>query len=127
MLDHSCQSGRHPLADRGADLYETPACAMEALLRVEQLPHWLWEPSAGRGAIVNVLRDRGHAVIASDLVDYGFPLHFVADFLTTMKVPTGTEAILTNPPFKIIGPFIAHAPGPVSTRDHACASRFSSS
>jgi hypothetical protein len=109
MLDHSFQSGRHPPADRGADLYETPGCAMEALLRVEQSPHWLWEPAAARGAVCNVLRDRGHAVIASDLVDYGFQLHFVPDFLATTKVPTGTEAILTNPPFKIIGPFIAHA------------------
>jgi hypothetical protein len=82
---------------------------MEALLRVERLPHWVWEPAAGRGAIVRVLRDRGHAVIASDLIDYGFPLHFVADFLTQKKAPVGTELILTNPPFKIIGPFIKHA------------------
>jgi hypothetical protein len=109
MLDHSCQSGSHPLADRGNDLYETPPSATEALRRVEQLPHWIWEPAAGRGAIVNILRDRGHAVIASDIIDYGFPLHFVADFLTTAKAPAGTELILTNPPFKIIGPFIAHA------------------
>jgi hypothetical protein len=25
MLDHSCQVQRHPLAERGLDLYETPA------------------------------------------------------------------------------------------------------
>ena len=82
-LSHAAQSGRHTNADRGADLYETPPVATEALLRVERLPHWLWEPAAGRGAIVNVLRDHGHATIASDIIDYGFPLHFVADFLKT--------------------------------------------
>jgi hypothetical protein len=109
MLNHAAQSGRHALADRGADLYETPRCAVEALLRAEQLPHWIWEPAAGRGAIVNVLRDRGHAAIASDIVDYGFPLHFVGDFLAQAKVPVNVECILTNPPFQIIGEFVAHA------------------
>ena len=109
MLSHAAQSGQHCHLDRGADLYETPPCAVEALLRVEQLPHWIWEPAAGRGAIVDVLRDRGHAVIASDIHDYGFPLHFVADFLATTKVPAGTECILTNPPFQIITEFAAHA------------------
>jgi hypothetical protein len=108
MLDHAAQSGRHALSERGADLYETPACAVEALLRVEQLPHQIWEPAAGRGAIVNVLCGHGHAVIASDLFDYGFPLHFVADFLTA-QAPLGCDCILTNPPFQIIGEFVAHA------------------
>ena len=46
---------RHPLTDRGDDLYETPACAVEALLRTERLPHRLWEPACGRGSILKVL------------------------------------------------------------------------
>jgi hypothetical protein len=62
-------------------LYETPPEAVQALLRVERIPHCVWECCAGKGAIVRVLRDAGHAVIASDIIDYGFPLHFVADFL----------------------------------------------
>jgi hypothetical protein len=36
MLDHSCQVERHPHAERGLDLYETPNVAVEALLRVEK-------------------------------------------------------------------------------------------
>jgi hypothetical protein len=108
-LGHAAQSGQHRHVERGLDLYEAPACAVEALLRVEQLPHWLWEPCAGRGAIVNVLRDRGHAAIASDVCDYGFPLHFARDFLTVAKAPAGVECILTNPPFQIITEFVAHA------------------
>ena len=107
-LDHSCQVQRAPFAERGLDLYSTPPVAVEALLRVERLPHKLWEPAAGRGAIVNVLRDHGHAVIASDVFDYG-GLHFVDDFLATPKMPAGTEAIVTNPPFKVVEPFVAHA------------------
>jgi hypothetical protein len=107
-LDHSCQVQRHSYAERGLDLYQTPAVAVEALLRVEQLPHCIWEPAAGKGAIVHVLRDHGHAVIASDIYDYG-GLHFVRDFLGESKVPTGCEAIITNPPFQIAEPFVAHA------------------
>ncbi len=106
------QRQSHTYAERGADLYETPPGAVHALLRVEKLPHRVWEPAAGRGAIVQVLRAAGHAVIASDLVDYGFPLHFVGDFLAQKKAPAGCSCILTNPPFKLIGrkaPFVAHA------------------
>jgi hypothetical protein len=100
---------RAPLRDRGNDLYETPAVATEALLRVEQLPHRLWEPAAGRGAIVRVPRDAGHTVIASDLIDYEFPLHTVGDFLKTTATPAECEAILTNPPFRWAEAFVAHA------------------
>jgi hypothetical protein len=108
MLDHSCQVQRHTHAERGLDLYETPAVAVEALLKVERLPHCIWEPAAGRGAIARVLRDRGHAVIASDIHDYG-NLHFVGDFLAQERMPVGCEAIVTNPPFMIIEKFVARA------------------
>jgi hypothetical protein len=108
-LSAAANAGRHTLAERGLDLYETPSCATEALLRVERLPHWVWEPAAGRGAIVDVLRDHGHACVASDIVAYDFPLHFVRDFLTAAKTPAGVECILTNPPFQIITAFVAHA------------------
>jgi hypothetical protein len=108
-LPHAANAGMHPFAQRQRDLYETPACAVEALLRVERLPHRLWEPAAGRGAIANVLRDRGHAVIASDIVDYGFPLHFVADFLA-MKYPLAScSTIITNPPYRDADRFVRHA------------------
>jgi hypothetical protein len=109
MINHSAQPGQHPRADRGADLYCTPPEAVRALLHVEKLPHWIWEPAAGRGAIVNVLRDAGHAVVASDLHDYGAPMHFLGDFLAQSKPPPGVEMILTNPPFMIAERFIMHA------------------
>lgn len=108
MLDHSCQVQRHTYDERGFDLYETPAVAVEALLRVEQIPHRIWEPAAGRGAIVRVLRDHGHAVIASDIHNYG-NLHFVSDFLAQERLPAGCEAIVTNPPFRLAEEFVAHA------------------
>jgi hypothetical protein len=109
-LSHAAQSGRHHNADRGLDLYETPVAASEALLRVEQLPHGLWEPATGRNAITNVLRRAGHHVIASDIADYGSTsVNFYADFLTMPVMPSGCEAIVTNPPFQLIGKFARHA------------------
>jgi hypothetical protein len=107
-LDRVSLLGQHPHADRGLDLYETDRLAVEALLRTERIPHCIWEPAAGHGAIARVLRDHGHAVIASDIENHD-GLHFVADFLATTSMPAGTEAILTNPPFKIVETFIAHA------------------
>ena len=110
MLDHSCQVQRAPLSERKDDLYGTPPEATRALLQAEKLPHRLWEPCAGRGAIVDVLRAAGHEVLASDLVDYQQPTHFSRrDFLMERKAPDGCEAIVTNPPFKLAEEFVSHA------------------
>jgi hypothetical protein len=79
-------------------------------MQVESLPHRIWEPAAGRGAIVNVLRAAGHEVLASDLIDYGDPTHFARrDFLLEWKLPHTCEMILTNPPFKLADEFVEHA------------------
>lgn len=108
MLDHSCQVQRAPLSERGDDLYETPAVAVEALLRAEAVPHHLWEPACGPGAIVRVLRQNGHRVLATDLVDYGIGLSGV-DFLMETRLPDDIQAIVTNPPFKLAEEFVAKA------------------
>jgi hypothetical protein len=94
MLQHSAQSGRHPLVERGNDCYSTPAVAVDALLAIEELPHRIWECAAGHGNIARKLREVGHEVIASDIIHYTFPLNFEADFLRQPQAPTGTELIL---------------------------------
>src|SRR5262249_54656509 len=71
--------------------------------------HRIWEPAAGRGAIVDILRDRGHEVITSDIADYGFPLDFQRDFLEVTEAPAGCECIVTNPPFKLAEAFVARS------------------
>ena len=111
MLDHSCQVHHAPLSERDDDAYMTPPVATEALLRHVKLPHRLWEPACGDGSgILDVLRAHGHEVIGSDLVDYGRSDCFSRrDFLFERKVPDGCEGIVTNPPFKLAGQFIAHA------------------
>lgn len=110
MLDHSAQSGRAPLSDRGDDLYETPPEAVRALLAAEQVPARIWEPACGPGAIVKVLRASGREVIAGDLVDYGCPLSFKGiDFLMEYCAPYDLECIVTNPPYKLADQFVAKA------------------
>jgi hypothetical protein len=103
-------TGRALLSERGNDLYQTPPAAVHALLRVEALPKVIWEPACGPGAIVNVLRGAGYRVFASDLKNYGCrDSDGGVDFLMERSVPYGVEAIVTNPPFKIGGEFVAHA------------------
>lgn len=105
------QSRKAPLAERGDDLYETPPEAVRALLRVETIPERVWEPACGPGAIARVLRDAGHRVVATDLVDYASPDQDASgrDFLMERAAPAGVGCIVTNPPYKLAAQFIAHA------------------
>lgn len=101
-------NSRAPLAERGNDLYETPAEAVLALLAAEKLPHVIWEPACGRGAITRILRQAGKHVIATDLVDYHSPDQDTGgiDFLKALTGPPGVQAIVTNPPFKLGAAFV---------------------
>ena len=108
--NHAANHGTHRHEDRGPDNYSTPACAVQALLRVEQLPVKIWEPAAGYGSIVMALRAARHDVIASDLRDWNLPSCATGvDFLTVHRAPHGVECIVTNPPYKLAGQFVEHA------------------
>ena len=100
---------RSSLAERRDDLNETPACATEALLRVEPLPRTIWEPAAGRGAISRVLEAAGHFVHKADLVHYPSGDCCIVpgqDFL--METQPQARTIVTNPPYKLADEFIEH-------------------
>jgi hypothetical protein len=86
--------------------YPTPPEGTEALLRVEQFDGPIWEPACGDGAISRVLESAGYRVISTDLVDrdYGTPR---IDFL--MEIKSLAPNIVTNPPFKMVSPFIRQA------------------
>lgn len=102
-------ASRHKLADRGDDLYETPACATKTLLRVEHVPMFVWEPCAGRGAISDILRDYGRTVIASDLNAHSDAAPYIEthrDFL--METQPRASTIVTNPPYKLANEMIRH-------------------
>jgi hypothetical protein len=112
-LSHAANPGRHHLVERGADLYETPPEAVDALLKVETLPAGaIWECACGPGAIARVLRDAGHQVWSTDLVDYGSPDQDQSgiDFLMEHgSAPFYIGSILSNPPYKLADHFVRHA------------------
>lgn len=111
MASLNTGSAQHALKDRGNDLYESPPEAVRALLAVEAVPSVVWEPACGPGSIVRVLRESGRQVYATDLVDYESPDQDCAgwDFLMEQQCPIGVEGIVTNPPFKNVGEFVAKA------------------
>lgn len=110
MLDKSAQSGRAPLAEHRDDFYATPPEAVHALLKVENFSGTIWEPACGDGAIVNVLRAAGHRVYATDLVERGCPdSESRVDFLFESQPGIHIGAIITNPPYALAKPFVAHA------------------
>ena len=102
---------RSALKERRDDLYETPACATLTLMRVEPLPHRIWEPAAGRGAIARELEAAGHHVLKSDLVAHSgaddgvvTPVDFLLEPRSSLLADV--EAIVSNPPYKNADEFI---------------------
>lgn len=101
---------KHAQKDRGLDFYQTSPVAIKSLLKVEQLPHGLWEPHCGLGAIAEVLLDAGHAVYCTDIEDRGYAQQSATgDFLKATRCPHGVEGIVMNPPFAWAAQHIRHA------------------
>ena len=78
------------------EYYPTPPEATRALLSVERFDASIWEPACGEGAIARELSDAGHAVVATDLVEYGYGTPRV-DFLKETRARA--KHIVTNPPY----------------------------
>lgn len=88
------------------DFYPTPPEGTEALVRVEQFDGPIWEPACGDGAISKVLEATGYKVISTDLVARGYGESRI-DFL--MEYEARAPHVVTNPPFKMVAPFIRQA------------------
>lgn len=88
------------------DNYSTPKWAVHALLDRVEFRGKIWEPAAGEGNIVEVLRERGHKVIGSDIRSMDGRWK-EKDFL---QVEGRTSAsIITNPPYKDAEAFVRNA------------------
>ena len=108
MAGGNPENGRQP-----NDFYATPADVTRALIRAEHdvMPHLIWEPACGTGAITEVLQP-GRVVFSSDLNDYGYGGEIGRDFLDPLTEPPFWSApfgIVTNPPFKLAQQFIIRA------------------
>jgi len=106
-----------PLSVRGFDLYETPSCAVHALLATAEIERLagagtIWEPAAGRGAIARELIGAGFDVAASDLVAYPGAdpgIETPTNFFLESRPPSGVTLVLTNPPYRDADRFIRRA------------------
>lgn len=95
------------------DFYPTPDALLDPLIerfgRVH-LSSGVWEPACGDGAICKALARHGIASVGTDLVDRGYGTAR-RDFLMEMRTPEETDAIITNPPFRLWREFAEHALG----------------
>jgi predicted RNA methylase len=95
-------------AERGFEFYRTPIEATRALIAIEgdRIPHCVWEPACGDGAIAFPLSEAGRSVFATDIIDRGYGC--VGDFLTFETDPR-MSAVVTNPPFSAAQEFVDKA------------------
>lgn len=93
------------------DYYAThPDMVRDLLNAGAPLRKRVWEPACGAGHIVNVLRERGHEVYATDIVDRGCPDFLQWDFLWEFESnPAGDVDIITNPPYATALEFVERA------------------
>lgn len=90
------------------DYYATDPVSIDKLVKHFQLPNKIWECACGEGHLSKRLKELGHVVYSSDLVDRGFS-DYQFDFLVGNKIPSefsDYECILTNPPYKYASEFI---------------------
>lgn len=84
-----------------ADLYQTPEPVTDIVMASLGLSGRFWEPFAGQGKICRALQKRGFEVIASDVMDHGYPLDFQCDFFDVGKrwpIPQ-FDHVVSNPPY----------------------------
>lgn len=85
------------------DYYATDPKAMYKLLEYESFNKNIWEPACGEGNLSKVLKEHGHNVYSTDLIDRGYQDELI-DFINTDNKWFGD--IITNPPFKYATEFI---------------------
>ena len=85
------------------DYYATDPRAMVDLLKHENFCKDIWEPACGEGNLSEVLKQHGHQVYSTDIIDRGYQDN-VLDFLESDIKWTGD--IITNPPFKYTTEFV---------------------
>ncbi len=110
--------GRHTGEREENDFYATEPVAADLLVKAESLTSCIWECACGAGHLAERFKELGHAVIASDIIERGYPSFIRHDFLADpprfalMDETIDTDArfcpidIVTNPPFNLAEKFI---------------------
>ncbi len=94
------------------DYYATEPKAIDLLASKFDIPHRVWECACGGGSLSEKLKERGHEVISTDIIDRGYEgFNGECDFLSRLFHPKieGDYAIVTNPPYKFVTEFVLTA------------------
>ena len=94
------------------DYYATEPKAIDLLASKFDIPHRVWECACGGGSLSERLKERGHEVISTDIIDRGYEgFNGECDFLSRLFHPKieGDYAIVTNPPYKFVTEFVLTA------------------
>ena len=106
-------ASNHSKQEREAmDYYATEPKAIDLLASKFDIPHRVWECACGGGSLSQRLKERGHEVISTDIIDRGYEgFDGECDFLSRLFHPTieGDYAIVTNPPYKFVTEFVLTA------------------
>ena len=89
--------------------YVEPEWCSTRLFEAERFSGSVWDPFTGWGRIVKAARAAGYATRATDIVDRGYPLDDIIDFLTIQHLDPGSTSIVANPPF--VDAIVQHAIG----------------
>ena len=87
------------------DFYATSPVVIHELLKHIEFQKNILEPSCGNGIMSEALKEHGHIVKSSDLIDRGYGE--VIDFFN-IENARGMD-IVTNPPYKYSKQFVEHA------------------
>ena len=87
------------------DFYATSPVAVHELLKHHEFQKNILEPSCGNGIMSEALKEHGHIVKSSDLIDRGYG--DVMDFFS-IESASGMD-IVTNPPYRYSKQFVEHA------------------
>lgn len=94
------------------DYYATEPKAIDLLASKFDIPHRVWECACGGGSLSERLKERGHEVISTDIIDRGYEgFNGECNFLSRLFHPKieGDYAIVTNPPYKFVTEFVLTA------------------
>lgn len=93
------------------DFYATDSIAIDKLKAKFGIPHNVWEPCCGHGNLSERLKELGHFVYSSDIINRGYGDE-TKDFFAYDKAPAALGenfCILTNPPYKFACEVVKHS------------------
>jgi len=106
-------------AAEGLEAFETDPWSIDAILRVELLTPFVWDPCCGTGLMGRALRENGYTVVETDICDWSRyrpeapQPDMVKDFLKFTEPfnidPARGFTVFMNPPFSKAWDFIKQA------------------